>query len=373
MANRQKAVVSPLQTYIGLMSGTSLDGIDAALLSTDGQSRISPGPALFQSYDEPFRDRLRAQLGAPTAPPDLIAELTRRHAVLVEKLLAHTDMPPAEVRAIGFHGQTIHHDPGNRLTVQIGDPAALARMLLIDVVGGIRLADVEAGGQGAPVAPIYHQALMKSAQLPAVMVNIGGVANLTWTDGDRLLAFDCGPGNALIDDWVREKTGARFDADGRLAGSGTIHEDLIAKGFTDPIFDRKPPCSLDRRDLRLHGLGVLSTEDGAATLAAFTADAIVRAGRWFPAEPKRWILTGGGRLNRAITTRLQAKLSRPVVDCDSIGMDGDALEAHMMAYLAARSLNGLPITFPQTTGVSAPMTGGVFYSSGDHKSAISST
>ena len=344
--------------YVGLMSGTSFDGIDAALLVTDGETRIDPGPAVSLAYDEAFRERLRAVMGGRSAPPDLIAELTDRHADAVDALLNRSGRSPSQVAAVGFHGQTIFHAPADALTVQIGDPDRLAGRTGIDVVSEFRLADVAAGGEGAPIAPIYHRAVLASGPLPAAMVNIGGVANVTWTDGEHLMAFDCGPGNAPLDDFLRATVGVPFDKGGRIAGSGTVDRQAVEWFLLQPYFDRKPPKSLDRDELRLPDLAGRGTGDAAATLAALCVAGIAAAARWFPSEPKRWIICGGGRLNSAIMTGLAAALPAPVIAAEKIGIDGGNLEAHMIAYLAARSLRGLPITFPGTTGIAKPTTGG---------------
>ncbi len=358
--------------YVGLMSGTSFDGIDAALLTTDGQSQIDAGPACATEYDKPFRERLRAVMGKRQAPPDLIADLTDRHADCVATLLAENNIASDQVTAVGFHGQTIFHDPANRLTVQIGDPARLADRTAIDVVADFRLADVAAGGEGAPIAPIYHKALLAGRPLPAVMVNIGGVANVTWTDGERLLAFDCGPGNAPIDDFLRANNGPSYDDGGNLGLAGAIDDAAVTSFLDQPYFARIPPKSLDRNELTLPDLGHTSIAVGAATLAAICVSGITAATRWFPAPATRWIVSGGGRLNGAIMAGLRKNISALVIAAEDAGIDGGNLEAHMIAYLVARSNAGLPLTFPGTTGVDAPQTGGRHYSAGSTKSRAGS-
>ena len=349
------------QLFVGLMTGTSFDGIDAALMTTDGKAQIEPGPARFSAYDEPFRARLRAVMGRRSAPGDLVADLTDRHAGIVAGLLREYGLAADRVAAIGFHGQTIFHAPADRLTVQIGDPARLARRTGIDVVSDFRQADVAAGGEGAPIAPVYHRTLLAGGPLPAVMVNIGGVANVTWTDGERLVAFDCGPGNAPIDDFLQTRSGLPFDEDGRIARSGTADPEVISAFLDQPYFVRKPPKSLDRDELRRPALDRMSVEDGVATLTGASVAGIAAAARWFPAPAVRWIVCGGGRLNGAIMDGLAAAVAAPVMAAEDMGIDGGNLEAHMIAYLAARSLAGLPLTFPGTTGVAAPLTGGRTY------------
>ena len=258
----------PPELLVGLMSGTSLDGVDAALIRTDGEDAIEPLHALTIPYDPELRKRLRACLGHRRAPGDVVADLTARHADAVRALIAATGVAASDVRAVGFHGQTILHRPADRITVQIGDGQWLADELAIEVVDQFRAADVAAGGEGAPFAPVYHRALLRGGALPAVMVNIGGVSNVTWTDGERLIAFDTGPGNARIDDWMMQRLGRAFDAGGRLGLEGRVDEAKVAAVLKAPFFQRPPPKSLDRDDIVVDGLDGASLADGAATLAA---------------------------------------------------------------------------------------------------------
>lgn len=339
------------------MSGTSLDGIDLAIIETDGSDRVVCGPALTIRYPTAFRERLRGVLGGVGAVAEVEAELTGLHAKAAERFLAgHPDMA---VDLVGFHGHTIVHRPADGRTWQLGDAAGLARCLGIAVVADFRAADVAAGGEGAPLAPLYHAALAARLAKPLAVLNLGGVANVTWLGaGDRILAFDTGPGNALLDDWVRRRTGVAADFDGRLASAGRSSASHIARFLSAPYFFRKPPKSLDRDDFRAVLPDELSTEDGAATLTEMTAAAVAAACVHFPAPPREWLVCGGGRRNPALLAALSERLAAPVRPVEKVGWDGDALEAQAFAYLAVRSVGGLPLSVPSTTGVSVPTCGG---------------
>lgn len=357
-----------IYTAIGLMSGTSLDGIDAALIRTDGRNRIEPKGFATLPYDPDLRDFLCECLGLREDPNGKIAkaerELTLAHADMVRELLAETDTKAEEIDIIGFHGHTLTHDPDNRFTWQIGDGNLLAREIGIDVVCDFRAADVGAGGQGAPFLPLYHRARVTASGigLPVAILNIGGVANVTWIGAggeDQILAFDTGPGVALIDDYISRYTGRRYDEDGALAARGVPQADILRKWLQNPWFDRPPPKSLDRNAWNVSGVGILAEQDAAATLTAFTAQAVAAAQKHFPARPSRWLVTGGGRRNGALMAQLRNALDAPVESVESAGWNGDAIEAEGFGYLAVRSLLGLPLSLPQTTGVPAPTTGGV--------------
>lgn len=349
---------------IGLMSGTSLDGVDAACLQTDGERIQRFGRALTLPYEPALRAALRRLIDrAPTLPaddPDLLDatdRLTRRHAAAVAAL----DEPAAEL--IGFHGQTILHAPAARRTWQIGDAGLLARLTGLPVAHDFRSADVAAGGQGAPLAPLYHAALAADLPRPLCVLNIGGVANLTWLGPDALaagglLACDTGPGNALLDDWVERHTGIPCDRDGRLALAGRVDRAVLAHLLAHPFFAAPAPKSLDRQSFAaaLDAVAPLSPADGAATLVAFTAGAV--AATALPRPPLRWLVCGGGRHNPALMAALRQALAAPVDPVDALGWDGDALEAQCFAHLAERSRAGLPISYPGMTGVARPLPGG---------------
>ncbi len=352
---------------LGLMSGTSLDGIDAALIRSDGGRFVEPGPALDLPYEAAFRARLRAVLGDAGAHGEIERELTLRHAEAVKTLLRRAGMSAAQVTVAGFHGQTILHEPEAGRTRQLGDGALLAAETGLDVICDFRGRDMAEGGQGAPFAPLYHAALAADLEKPLAVLNLGGVANLTWIgpEDDAILAFDTGPGNALIDDWAERHLGRPIDEDGALARAGTVDEAALSRLLSDPYFELVPPKSLDRDAFDSAALGGLAPADGAATLTAFTAAAVAAACAHLPASPKRWLVTGGGRHNPALMAALAGRLAVPVDPVEAVGWQGDALEAQAFAYLALRSLDGLPLSLPGTTGVAKPTTGGVLHRAPD--------
>jgi len=350
------------------MSGTSLDGIDAAMIETDGRERVIPGPSLTVPYQETFRERLRSVLGGAGPVADVEKELTRLHADVVEQFLGRH---PATIDIVGFHGHTILHRPAERRTWQLGDGALLARLLGLDVVADFRSADVVAGGEGAPLAPLYHVALAAALPKPLAILNIGGVANVTWIgEGGQILAFDTGPGNARIDDWVRQHTGAAADIDGAFARAGRASAADIARFLTLPFFERSPPKSLDRDDFGEIPPDGLSLADGAATLTEMTAAAVAAAVRYFPAPPLEWLVCGGGRHNPVLMEALRRRLGTSVRPVEQVGWDGDALEAQAFAYLAVRSVRGLPLSLPSTTGASRPISGGRLFTSPRHRASL---
>lgn len=344
------------------MSGTSCDGIDAALIRTDGRDRIETGGFATFPYDDRFRTRLRGVLGGRGDIAAVERELTLRHARAVRTFLSRERVAAAEIGVIGFHGHTILHAPERRRTWQIGDGRLLAAETGIDVVCDFRTRDVEEGGEGAPLAPLYHAALAASLERPLAVLNIGGVSNVTWIGADgTLLAFDTGPGNALLDDWALKHTGRPVDADGVLALSGRVQEEALRAMMAHPYFRRPPPKSLDRDAFDASPVEKLSAADGAATLTAFTACTAAAARQHFPAPPVRWLVTGGGRRNPALLAALRDHTDATVEPVEAAGWQGDALEAQAFGYLAVRSLRGLPLSFPSTTGVRAPVTGGVLH------------
>lgn len=356
---------------IGLMSGTSMDGIDIALLETDGEAHVRRFRGASVAYPEAFRTRLRAALARaafltrrdarPAPLAEVEEELTDRHAEALSRFLGDCLLQPSAVDVIGFHGQTVLHRPADGLTVQLGGGGRLAARVGIDVVFDLRAADVAAGGEGAPLVPVYHRALAaRIGDRPVAFVNIGGVANVTWIGrAGELLAFDTGPGNAPIDDWMLARTGAACDQDGAVAARGRPDNEVVRRALRDPYFARLPPKSLDRQAFRRIDPGAVSTEDGAATLTAVTVEAIAKAREHFPEEPLLWVVCGGGRRNRTLMRLLAARVENAVVPAEALGLDGDTMEAEAWAYLAVRSLRGLPISYPGTTGVSQPTCGGV--------------
>lgn len=344
---------------IGLMSGTSLDGVDIALLETDGQGTVKPLRSGFYPYDSAVRTVVKAGFGQADIDPQAQDLITQAHIAAVADFGEAADV-------VGFHGQTVFHDPDNSVTLQIGDGQALADACGMDVVCDFRKQDVAAGGQGAPFLPLYHRAraLDSGLALPVAVLNIGGVSNVTWIGSagmDDILAFDCGPGNALLDDFVTARTGAAFDAGGALAAGGHADDDLLARWMAHPFFDAPAPKSLDRDAWDVSAVEALSDADGAATLAAFSVAAIVEGSALFPAPPTAWYVTGGGRHNAHMMALLAAALAAPVQSVEALGWGGDSMEAEGFAYLAVRSLLGLPLSVPGTTGAPAPIKGGVLH------------
>jgi anhydro-N-acetylmuramic acid kinase len=351
------------------MSGTSLDGIDVAALTTDGERRVVTGPSLTVSYPDAFRERLRGVLGSTERNADVAAvedALTRLHGEAVAEFRAR--YPDIAFDLVGFHGHTLLHRPAEGRTWQIGDGGLLARLVGVDVVADFRSADVAAGGEGAPLASLYHAALAARMAKPLAILNLGGVGNVTWigarpADGspegdDDILAFDTGPGNALIDDWVRRHTGQAADIDGALAFAGEASAAQIASFLRHKYFARRPPKSLDRDEFQGAIPDDLGLADGAATLTEISAAAVAASARHFPAAPQEWLVCGGGRHNPALMAALARRLATPVRPVEAAGWDGDALEAQAFAYLAVRSVLGLPLSLPTTTGAPQPTNGG---------------
>jgi anhydro-N-acetylmuramic acid kinase len=363
---------------IGLMSGTSYDGVDVALINTDGEDVGRVGPTGYRAYSEEERALLRRAIAAAANladrddRPAFLAEaealLTSIHAEAVETFLAANGLPSVSIAVVGFHGQTVLHQPQRRLTVQLGDGAALASRLGLPVVYDFRAADVAAGGEGAPMVPVFHRAMVRVLDRPhpVAVLNLGGVANATFIDGDSdLIACDIGPGNALIDDFLRLRTGSAQDHDGRAAAAGKVDEAAVARVLAHPFFGRRPPKSLDRNAFRTWvaeegRLANKTTEDGAATLTALSAAAVAQAVALLPRPPASWIVGGGGARNPTLMRMLAERLAPARIEtANAVGWSADALEAQAFAYLAVRSLRGLPISFPTTTGVPRPLTGGV--------------
>ncbi len=368
-------------TALGLMSGTSLDGIDAAILTTDGENVVTPGPAIHVPYSRDLKIWVRRAIKAALEGRDgadeigkAAGEITYAHVLAVEQLLEHAGLKRKDVDVIGFHGQTILHRPSKEpgiagRTWQLGDGRVLADETRIDVVNDFRSNDVAAGGEGAPFAPVYHRALVASmAELPECavgVVNLGGVSNVTYVpEGARsidLVAFDCGPGNGLVDEWIEMKTGEHMDKDGAMALAGTVNEEALRMMLLAPYLRRKPPKSLDRYDFKLDHVMKLTPEDGAATLTAFTAACIAQSEKLLPDLPGGYIICGGGRHNPAMMQALRDRLEAKVVTAEDAGWRGDDLEAECFAYLAVRTLKKLPISYPKTTRAPRPMMGGVYH------------
>ena len=353
-------------TALGMMSGTSMDGIDVALLRTDGADRVERGPFLFVPYPDALRQRIEQGLIDAEAierrtdrPGDLDAleaELTDRHAAAVRAFLAANDIRTEAIDLVGVHGQTVLHRPERALTVQLLDAGALARALGLRIVHDIRQEDIRMGGQGAPLVPVYHRALARGvlgwpAEETIAFVNIGGISNVTVVAPDGLTAFDSGPGNSLIDQWMRQEAGIPYDDGGRVAGEGKIERSFVTRMLDRPFFRTAGPKSLDRSDFVLPPDWRAEVSDGARTLARATAEAIAAHIDLLPITPTRWVVSGGGAHNRVIMDDLRELLGPArVYGADELGLDGDAMEAEAWAYLAVRVAKGLNVSEPGTTG-----------------------
>ena len=363
-------VIKPL-TALGLMSGTSMDGVDAALLVTDGIDIFKFGSALNRPYDMDMRAQLRSVIGRPVDGQDeeikeVEQKITLFHAHVVSELLDLAGLTNKDIDIIGFHGHTVFHKPDEKISVQIGDGDLLAKQTQIPVVNRFRNSDIANGGQGGPMMASYHAALARDMEKPLVILNIGGVAKLTWIgENGELLACDTGPGNALIDDWMMKKNGTNMDFDGSMAASGTVNEKIISSIMKEPYFQKKPPKSLDRNEFSEKISEQLAGEnvaDGAATLTAFTAQAVACAANDFLPKPaKHWIVYGGGAHNPTLIRMLRQRINAEILNANDVHWNADFLEAQGYAFLAVRSLFGLPISFPSTTGVSHSMCGGMLH------------
>ena len=351
---------------IGTMSGTSLDGVDAAAIKTDGHIIYEFGANAYRPYSAEEQSILRAALGLwPGEDRD------REAAALAVVQRAHLEvMSGLDGAMIGFHGQTLAHDPGGKGTFQLGDGAALADALGTTVVWDFRSTDVDMGGQGAPLAPFFHYACARYANLqePIAFLNLGGVGNLTWIDPGKdtpeedgaLLAFDTGPANAPINDLLARRLGRSYDKDGALAAQGRVVDGKLAEFEQDTYFRRRPPKSLDRDDFAqtIDMVHELSDADAAATLTAMSARSVMLGMQHCPSPPVRLLVCGGGRHNPVLMEMLAASIDCPVDPVEAVGLDGDMLEAQAFAYLAVRASLGLPTSAPSTTGVTVPVGGG---------------
>jgi anhydro-N-acetylmuramic acid kinase len=360
---------------LGFMSGTSLDAVDMAVLETDGETIQTFGPADECKLSAETRTLVLAATAAAkswargTPEPLVFAAaseaVAEEHFRAARGFMAANGITAADLDLVGFHGQTVLHERPTPArigrTVQLGDGALLARRLGVPVAFDFRTADVAAGGEGAPLAPIYHAARARASGIapPVAILNLGGVANITLIPSSgAMLAYDTGPANGIIDLWVQSKTDLRFDPEGRLAAAGRVDEDALAALLSHPYFASPGPKSLDRYDFPMTPVEGLSLEDGAATLVAFTAETVALAVRAAAEVPKMMIAAGGGRLNPVLMAAITARAGAPVINAEALGWRGDSIEAEAFAYLAARTMHRLPISFPGTTGVKAPMTGG---------------
>jgi anhydro-N-acetylmuramic acid kinase len=354
---------------IGMISGTSIDGIDTALIETDGVNHVKPLAFMPYAYEPAFRAKIRENFGnkPPTQHPatrDFECALTSLHADVLQRFMTEHAINPSSINLVGFHGQTIWHRPDAGETIQLGDGQQLADLVGLPVVNDFRSADVRAGGHGAPLVPLYHRALAASLPLPVAIINIGGVSNITWIGSAQdqdMLAFDMGPGNALLDDWMLRHSGRAYDEHGLTANAGKVDEDYVSRVLAHPFFAASAPKSLDRQTFHDFKLSGLSLEDGAATLTMVTVRAIAAGLKLLPELPLHIYLTGGGRLNLTLMRWLESLTDIPVSSVDDLGWSGDGLEAEAFAYLAVRSQLGLPLSLPGTTGVRQPCGGGVLH------------
>jgi len=376
-----------IKTAIGLMSGTSMDGIDVALIRTDGGGFVEFGPSMAVNYAPAMRKQIECGLeeakeiirrsDRPGKLADLERSITLAHADAVAGFLDKNQFTCGDIDVIGFHGQTVLHRPDEGLTVQLGDGRLLAAKTGIDVVYDMRAADMEAGGQGAPLVPVFHQALADrlTRPRPLAFVNIGGISNITYVgEDDELIAFDTGPGNALIDQWVQDQGGIPLDQGGRIASEGRVLVAIADRYLSATFFSKAGPKSLDRNDFSPLAAGEADLADGARTLAHVSAASIIRAVDHLPKPPKSWIICGGGRLNDTLMSELRslaAASAGEVIASDEVELQGDMLEAQAFGYLAVRSIARKPSTFPTTTGCRVPTIGGVLVSSQAARSASS--
>ena len=368
--------VKAAMRVLGFMTGTSLDAVDMAVLDTDGEVILGFGPAGERKLDPAVRALVETAIvagrswpwGAPPPPAFEVAAaaVAEQHLIAARGFLSENGIAPSEIDLVGLHGQTVLHEPPlphrpKGRTVQLIDAARVARALAIPVAHDFRTADVSAGGQGAPLAPVYHRALVRRSGLtgPVAVLNLGGVGNVTLvTEAGDLEAWDTGPANGMIDLWVQARTDARCDLDGALARAGKVDAAILAAYLDDPYFRTVGPKSLDRFDFSLEPVTALSVEDGAATLTAFAAAAVALGLRGLGQVPSRLIVCGGGRSNPVLMQAIAAHVPMPVETAEAVGWRGDSIEAEAFAFLAARTKLGLPISFPGTTGVPAAMTGG---------------
>ena len=349
------------------MTGTSMDGIDISLVKTNGMVLKRLNKNFYYKYSSETKkildDILKTDININLKKKNILDEfITDEHYLALKNLdiVQNCDL-------IGFHGQTIYHNPRNKISIQLGDPKKLAKLLNKDIIFNYRSSDIESGGEGAPLAPIYHQFIIENLklELPCCVLNIGGISNLTYWDGNELIGFDTGPGNALMDDYMLNIFKQNFDINGSIAAKGTPVEDEIKKMLQHDFFKTPPPKSLDRQEFNSQYIELVnkkySVHDVMATLAEFTIETIVSSFKLLPKKIKSILITGGGCRNVYLMKRLNDKLKLKVYNETQLGINFDYIEAELIAYLSARSLYSLPFTFPTTTGVKKPLTGGKLF------------
>ncbi len=361
-------------TAIGLMSGTSCDGVDASIIKTDGVKKVEFIDNYYHPYEKKFRFRLKELKEKINQFSDikkyrldidtLERELTLIHAKTVELLRKKLGSENKKIELVGFHGQTIFHSFKDKQSIQIGDGKLLSQLLNQNVVYNFRKKDISNGGQGAPLTPVFHQLLKNylDFDFPVAFINIGGIANITYLNNQKILSFDTGPGNFLIDSIIQIKTKneIQFDNNGDLAFKGTVDKNILETYLDDPFFSNSPPKSLDVNDFNISAIRTLKLEDAVATFSEFTVQSIIRSLNFLDPLPKKIILCGGGRKNKFIFERLKKLVKK--IEIQKIdkykNIDGDFIESQAFAYLAVRTLKKIPITFPETTGVAEPLVGG---------------
>ncbi|MEQ9115784.1 MAG: anhydro-N-acetylmuramic acid kinase [Rickettsiales bacterium] len=360
-------------TVIGLMSGTTFDGVDAAVIKTDGEKINDLGPTITITYPEDFRNKIRNITTGSIDLKNILEledEITLLHCHAVQELLKTNKISKEDIDLVAFHGQTIYHDSKNCKTWQLANGSLMVRELGINVITDFRRRDLAHGGEGAPLVPFFHKAISESMPKPIAFVNIGGVSNITYVNKDgEMVAFDSGPGCALIDDWVYTRVKTPFDYNGEIAARGKSNKHKIDYFIeSTPFFNQVPPKSLDRNEFSniFRKLSSLNTADGAATLTELSARAIHEGKKFLPSQPEQWVVCGGGRKNKYLMNLLRDKYQLNVVNIDDLKfnnfkLDGDFIEAQAFAYLGARSFKNLPYTLPSTTGAIQPASGGAFY------------
>ena len=366
-----------IYTALGLMSGTSVDGIDIATLITDGKTKIKLGPSEYYPFSKSFSTKIKSvfktKLNVEKSRKqkrivEIENEFTHLNLIAINKFLKKNKINKKKIDVIGFHGQTISHNPSNGYSWQIGNSQKLANLLNIKVVSNFRENDIKNGGQGAPLTPIFHYYLTKKIKKKICFINLGGISNVTYfnhrikTGLNNMVAFDAGPCCSLIDDWISKNSNKKFDNFGSLARKGNIKKKIIHDFLRKSYFSKLPPKSLDRSFFSLSLLRKLNIEDGAATLNYLVAESLLKAFYYFPNNPELCILSGGGRLNKFLVELISNKLKKPrVLLAEKYNWNGDSIEAHAFAYLSVRKLLNLPITFPKTTGVKKPLTAGQIF------------
>ena len=369
---------SKIYTALGLMSGTSADGIDVAILITDGKTKIKLGPSGYYPFSKSFSVKIKSifkkKLNIQKSRKQkrivqIENEFTHLNLIAINKFLKKNKINKKKIDVIGFHGQTISHNPSNGYSWQIGNSQKLANLLNIKVVSNFRENDIQNGGQGAPLTPIFHYYLTKKIKRKICFINLGGISNVTYfnhqskTSLKNMLAFDAGPCCSLIDDWVSRNSNKKFDHFGLLARKGNIKKEIIRNFLKKSYFSKLPPKSLDRSFFSLSLLRKLNIEDGTATLNNLAAESLLKAFDYFPNNPDLCILSGGGRLNKFLVELISNKLEKSqVLLTEKYNWNGDSIEAHAFAYLSVRKLLNLPITFPKTTGIKKPLTAGRIFS-----------